>query len=156
MYQWLSRCAASSAASCRGNSCRVSGAGMIVEMFRWFATLFLASLGSPEGPSIEMHCLLVWLGMFARDFLVTSNGFIYLGPGSASLGSFVDDVPCLCAQDPVAQCLTRRCVLHSWCLFRLVLLQTWPCLRFCSLEFSTHIDCFTDPYLVKSETHLHM
>ena len=35
---------------CRGNSCRVSGAGMIVPMFRWFATLFPALLGSPEGP----------------------------------------------------------------------------------------------------------
>ena len=94
---------------------------MIVTMFRWFATLFLAPLGSSEGHSIEMHCLLVWLGMFARGFLVTNNGFIYLGPGSASLGLFVDDVSCLYAQDPVAQCLIRRCVLHSWCLFRFVL-----------------------------------
>ena len=107
---------------------------MIVEMFRGVATLFLALLGSSDGPFMEMHCLLVWLGMFARGFLVTSNGFIYLGPGSASLGLSVDDVPCLYAQDPVAQCLIRRCVLHSWCLFRFVS-------DFVSLEFSTHLDC---------------
>ena len=113
-----------------GYSCRVSGAGMIVAMFRGFATLFLAPLGSSEGPFIKMHCVLAWLGMFACGFLVTNNGFIYLGPGSASLGPFVDDVPCLYAQDPVAQCLIRRCVSHSWCLFRFVLFQTWPCLRF--------------------------
>ena len=131
MHLLLSRCAASFAASCRGNSCRVSGAGMIVAMFRWFATLFLALLRSPEGPFIGMHCVLVWFGMLARGFLVTSDGSIYFGPESASLGLSVDDVPCLYAQDPVAQCLIRRCVLHSWCLFRFVLFQTWPCLRFC-------------------------
>ena len=94
-------------------------------------TLFLAPLESSEGHSFEMHCSLAWLGMFARDFLVTNNGFIYLGPGSASLGSSVDDVPGLSTQDPVAQCLSHRCVLHSRCLFRSVLFQTWPCLRLC-------------------------
>ena len=108
-----------------------SGAGELVAMFRWFATLFLALLGSPEGPFIGMHCVLAWFGMLARGFLVTSDGSIYFGPESASLGLSVDDVPCLYAQDPVAQCLIRRCVLHSWCLFRFVLFQTWPCLRFC-------------------------
>ena len=94
---------------------------MIVTMFRWLATLFLAPLGSSEGHSNELHCQLVWLGMFARDFLVTNNGFIYLGPGSASLGSFVDDVPCLYTQDPVAQCLIHRCELQFRCVFRSVL-----------------------------------
>ena len=90
-------------------------------MFRWFATLFLALLGSPEGPFIEMHCVLAWFGMLARGFLVTSDGSFYFGPESASLGLSVDDVPCLYAQDPVAKCLIRRCVLHSWCLFRFCL-----------------------------------
>ena len=74
VHLWLSRCAASSAASCRGNSCRVSGAGMIVAMFRGFATLFLALLGSPEGSLIEMYCVLAWFGMLARGFLVASDG----------------------------------------------------------------------------------
>ena len=110
MHLWLSRCAASSAASCRGNSCRVSGAGMIVTMFRWFATL-LRSWG----------LLRVLFCMLARGFLVTSDGSFYFGPESASLGPFVDEVPCLYTQDPVAQRLTRRCVLHSQCLFRFCL-----------------------------------
>ena len=110
---WLLRCAASSAASCRGNSCRVSGAGMIV---RWFTTLFLAPMGSLEGPFIEMHCVLAWLGLLARGFLVASDGFIYPGPMSASLGLSVDEVLCLYTQDPVAHDLIRRCVLHSLCL----------------------------------------
>ena len=52
-----------------------------------FVVLRLSSLhswGLLRVPSMEMHCLLVWLGMFARGFLVTSNGSIFLGPGSAS------------------------------------------------------------------------
>ena len=71
--------------------------------------------------------------MLTRGFLVTSDGSIHFGPESASLGLSVDEVPCLYAQDPVAQCLIRRCALRSWCLFRFVLFQTWPCLRFCFL-----------------------
>ena len=89
MHLCLSRCAASSAASCRGN-CRVSGAGMIVSMFRGLETFFLALLGSPEGPCIEIHCSLVRFGMLARGFPVTSDGSIYLGPESASLGLSVN------------------------------------------------------------------
>ena len=138
MHLWLSRWAASSAASCRGNSYRVSGAGMIVAMFRGFATLFLALLGSPEGPFIVMHCLLVWFGMLARGFLVTSDGSIYFGPESASLGLSVAEVLCLYAQDPVAQCLMRRCALHSWCLcFDLSCSRLGRVSDFVSLEFST-------------------
>ena len=107
-------------------------------MFRWFATLFLAPFGSSEGHSNELHCLLVWLGMIACDFLVTNNGFIYLGPGSASLGSFVDDVPCLYTQDPVAQCLIHRCELQSRCVLQSVLSRLDRVSDFVSLEFSMH------------------
>ena len=116
-YPWLSRCAASSAASCRGNSCRVSGTGKIVEMFCGVVTLFLAPLGSPEGPFIEMHCLLVWLGMFARGFLVTNNGFIYLGPG-------------VCKSRPVCGvCFDLSCS------------RLGRVSDFVSLEFSTYFEC---------------
>ena len=134
----------------------VFGAGMIVAMFRGFATLFLALLGSPEGPFIEMHCLLVWFGMLTRGFLVTSEGSIYFGPESASLGLCVDEVLCLYAQDPVAQCSIRRCALHSWCLcFDLCCSRLGRVSDFVSLEVSTHFECFTVPCLVESKTHLH-
>ena len=157
LWVQLSRCTASFAASSRGNSCRVSGGGMIVAMFRWFATLFLALLGSPEGPFIEMHCVLAWFGLLARGLLVTSDGSFYFGPESASLGLSVDDVPCLYTQDPVAQCFNS-----SLCVAFLVSVSILSCSRlgrvsdFVSLEFSTHFDCCTDPCLVESETHLHM
>ena len=122
---------------------------MIVAMFVGFATLFLALLGSLEGPFIEMHSLLVWFGMLARGFLVTSDGSIYFGPESASLGLSVDEVLCLYAQDPVAQCLIRRCALHSWCLcFDLSCSRLGRVSDFVSLEFSTRFQCFTVPCLV--------
>ena len=131
VHLWLSRCAASSAASCRGNSCRVSGAGMIVAMLRGFATLFLALMGSSEGSFTDMSCVLAWFGLLARGCLVTSNGPIHLGPGSACLGLPADGVRCLCTQDPVAHCLLRRCALHSLCpCVNFVLFRTCrPCLR---------------------------
>ena len=74
MHLWSSRCAASSAASCRGNSCRVSGAGMIVALFRRFATFFLALMGSSEGSFTESNSVFAWLGLSARGFLVASDG----------------------------------------------------------------------------------
>ena len=118
---------------CRGNSCRVSGAGMIVAMFRGFSTLFLALLGSPEGSSIEMYCVLAWFGMLARGFLVASDGPIYSDPGSACLGLLANVVLCLFAQDPVAQFLIRRCALHSLCpCFDL----SCSCLRVLNLPWS--------------------
>ena len=132
MHLWFSRCAASSAASCRGNSCRVSGAGMIVALFRRFATFFLALLGSSEGSFTESNCMLAWLGLSARGFLVASDGSIYFGPESVRLGLLADGVLCLHTQDPVAHCLIRRCVFHSrWSpRFNIVLVQTCrPCLR---------------------------
>ena len=72
-----------------------------------------------------MSCIacLYGLGMIACDFLVTNNGFIYLGPESANLGSFVDEVPCLHTQDPVAQSLIHRCELQFRCVFESALFR---------------------------------
>ena len=140
MYLWLSRCAASSAASCRGNPCRVSGAGMIVTMFRWFATLFLAPLGSSEGPSDELHCLLVWLGMIACDFLVTNNGFIYLAPGLQVSARLWMTYPASTRRIQVHSVLIHRCELQSRCVFQSVLPRLDRVSDFVSLEFSMHFE----------------
>ena len=68
--------------------------------------------------------MLALFGMLARGFLVASDSPIFFDPGSACLGLMANGVLCLYAQDPVAQCLIRRCALHSWCLcFDFVLLQ---------------------------------
>ena len=127
-----------------------SGAGMIVMMFRWFATLFLAPVGSSERHSIELHCLLEWLGMIASDFFVTST----LAPGLQI--SFVEDVPCLCTQDPVAQCLIHRCELQSRCVFQSALLRLDRLSDFVTLEFQFNWGVHGSLSGFEAKTHLYM
>ena len=87
-----------------------------------------------------MSCIACLYGSIACDFLVMNNGFIYLGPGSASLGLFVDDVTCFYRQDPVAQCLIHRCELQSRCVFQSALRRLDRVSDFVSLEFSMHFE----------------
>ena len=95
--------------------------------------------------------------LIACDFLVTNNGFIHLGPESANLGSFVDHVPCLHTQDPVAQCLIHRCELQFRCVFESALLRLDRVSNFLSLEFSTYFGKSTGPCLIlKQKTPVHV
>ena len=159
MHLWLSRCAASSAASCRGNSCRVSGAGMIVAMFVGLRLSTLSSWGLLRVLFIEMYCVLAWFGLLARGFLVASDGSIVSGPGSACLGLLANGVLCLHAQDPVAQCF-----FSSLCVAFLVKKVSnfgpppafGPPLRSSihAAELSPRFQCPTVPCLVASETRL--
>ena len=63
---------------------------MIVALFRWFATFFLALMGSSEGPFTEMNCVLAWLGL-------------YCDPESVRLGLSVDGV-CVCVLVSILSC----------------------------------------------------
>ena len=113
---------------------------MIVTMFRWFATLFLALVGFLEGHSNELHCLLVWLGMIACDFLVTNNGFHLPGAPSRQISARLwMKYPALHTQDPVAQSLIHRCELQFRCVFESALFRLDRVSDFVSLEFSTYL-----------------